>query len=168
MSDATSSKDEWLSQEDIAELLGRFDIKYDSSSSSDSSSGSSSESEEQPAKRQRVEQQTQQETVVVDDVSIEAINKIMDFNQNLRELDKVLDSKVIGDFPEVWHVLTTACEHIYLQLNAEVPDDARLDQLKTFVRQEVDVLLGWKPEEPDPGNVQGRNQYVDHGFDVDF
>ena len=55
-----------------------------------------------------------------------------------------------------------------MQLNAEVPDGARLDQLKTFVRQEVDVLLGWKPEEPDPGNVQEQEQYVDHDFDINF
>ena len=189
MTEAVQKKGEWLSEEDMAELLAGFDFVDESSSES----SSESDNDEQPAKRQRVAEEQPEtavpeaasvdpendpvdsETVVaepaperrdfqVDDGTIEAINKIMDFNRNKLQLDYVLKNRPTGDFPEIWHVLSTACEHIYLALNSDSPDDQQVNQLKSFVKREVDVLLGW--EKHDAIDVQ--EQPVHDTFTVDF
>ena len=124
MTEAVQKKGEWLSEEDMAELLAGFDFVDESSSES----SSESDNDEQPAKRQRVAEEQPEaavpeaasvdpendpvdsQTVVAEpaperrdfqvDVSyIEAINKITDFNSNKRQLDYVLKKQAHWRLP---------------------------------------------------------------------
>ena len=183
MTDAVRGKGEWLSEEDITELLALFDAVDESSSESSNDSGSSSD--QKPAKRQRVVEKPPEtivakvlpkidpvvsetvvaeavpvnpktdpldsETVVaepsdgrrdfkIDDGTVEAVEKLMNFNKNKRELDYVLQHNATLNEPMVWKVLSTACQHIYLSLHEESPDQQYIEELQSFVMHRVDEM----------------------------
>ena len=64
----------------------------------------------------------------------------MNFNKNKRELDYVLQHNATLNEPMVWKVLSTACQHIYLSLSEESPDQQYIKELQSFVTHRVDEM----------------------------